>query len=137
MRAAREGYEHWNRGDIEAIVARIPEEFEFHIGRGVPDMPETLSGPEGVRELFRVWFSDAWQGNLHMDVRHLIEIDEDRVLALVIFRGRGEGSGVPVELEYAHGLTFRDGVNVRIDGFASWRRALRSVGMSEADLEAG
>jgi ketosteroid isomerase-like protein len=29
LRLAREGYDAWNRGDLDAIVADVPPEFEF------------------------------------------------------------------------------------------------------------
>jgi ketosteroid isomerase-like protein len=82
-----------------------------------------------MHELFREWYSEPWQGYLHMEVDHLIDLGDDRVLGLVTFRGTGEGSGVPVEQQYAHLLWFRDGVNVRIDGFATWKGRLQAAGL--------
>jgi len=131
LRLAREGYDAWNRGDLDAILADVPPEFEFHTSGAIPGIPKVIRGSERMRELFREWYSEPWQGNLHMEVNHLIDLGDDRVLGLVTFRGTGKGSGVPVELQYSHLLWFRDGVNVRIDGFDSWGRGLRAAGLNE------
>lgn len=136
MRLVREAYDAWNRGDIETIVASIPEDFEFRMRGGkVPGLPKVLRGPEGMRALFREWIGGPWQGTLSMEVDHLVDLGDDRVLALFTFRGTGEGSGVAVEQPYAHVVTVRDGLVVRGEGFATWQRALEAVGIDPGELE--
>jgi hypothetical protein len=39
-------------------------------------------------------------------------------------RAKGRGSGIPVDTEYAHILTFRQGLCLRVDGFPTWKQAL-------------
>jgi uncharacterized protein len=136
VRVAREAYEAWNRGDIEAIAATIPEEFEFRMRGGkVPGLPKVLRGPEGMRALFREWVDGPWQGMLRMDLEHLIGVGDDRVVALFTFRATGKGSGASVEQPYAHVVTVRDGLLVRGEGFVTWERALEAVGIDAAELD--
>ena len=63
-----------------------------------------------------------------MDVERIQELDDGRVLALLTLRARGRGSGAPVDSEYAHVLTFRDGLCLRFD---TWKRALAAAGLAE------
>jgi ketosteroid isomerase-like protein len=136
VRLAREAYEAWNRGDIEAIAASVPEEFEFRMRGGkVPGLPKVLQGPEGMRALFREWIEGPWRGTLRMDVDRLIDVGDDRVVALLTFRATGKGSGAAVEQPYAHVVTVRDGLVVRGEGFVTWERALQAVGINPAELE--
>jgi ketosteroid isomerase-like protein len=129
VRATREIYASWNRGDLEAVLAATPSDWEFRTNASIPGVPGIFRGPEGARELFNVWFTEPWEGNLHMELNHVVEVDDERVLALITFRGRGEGSGVPVELRYAHLARLRDGQAVELEGFPSWERGLEAAGL--------
>jgi ketosteroid isomerase-like protein len=136
VKLVREAYDAWNRGNIESIVASVPEEFEFRMRGGkVPGLPKVLRGPEGMRALFREWVDGPWQGMLRMDVEHLIGVGDDRAVALLTFRATGEGSGASVEQPYAHVVTVRDGLIVRGEGFTTWERALETVGIDPAELD--
>ena len=131
LRLARQACADWNRGDLEAILANTPEDFEIRLSGGIPDLPAAGHGPEGLREVFTSWFSEPWEENLTMDIEDLIEVDENRVLALLVIKGTGRGSGVPVALHYSHLLTFRGGVITRIEGFVGWRAGLEAAGLRE------
>jgi ketosteroid isomerase-like protein len=66
-----------------------------------------------------------------MEVGRIEELEDGRVLALLTLRAKGRGSGVPVDTEYAHIMTFRDGLALRVDGFPSWNQALTAAGLGE------
>jgi hypothetical protein len=57
--------------------------------------------------------------------------EDGRVLALLTLRAKGRESGVQVDTEYAHILSFRDGLCVRVDGFPSWREARTAAGVAD------
>jgi ketosteroid isomerase-like protein len=57
--------------------------------------------------------------------------DVDRFVTEFVHRARGRGSGAPVDSEYAHILTFHDGLCLRVDGFPTWKRALAAAGLAE------
>ena len=59
------------------------------------------------------------------------EAIEDRVLVAVRQAGTGQGSGVPVELEYFQLWTFRDGKAVRFEVIMSEEKAREAAGLRE------
>ena len=61
----------------------------------------------------------------------LIDAGDDVVVAAVVMRARGKGSGTPVELQAAFVYEIRDGTIVRDRAFTSRSQALEAVGLSE------
>jgi ketosteroid isomerase-like protein len=129
---ARRAYKVLNRGDIDQFVTKfVHREYEFHTGVRVPSIPSMVRGRDELRAWIQQWYQDPWEGQLQMDVERIEELDDGRVLALLTLRARGRGSGAPVDTEYAHILTFRDGLCVRVDGFPTWKRALAAAGLAD------
>jgi ketosteroid isomerase-like protein len=132
LELARRGYEILNRGDVDEFVTEyVHPDFEFHTGVKVPSIPSVVRGRDELRAWIHQWYQDPWEGQLQMDVERIEQLDDGRVLALLTLRARGRGSGAPVDTEYAHILTFRDGLGLRTDGFPTWKRALAAAGLSE------
>jgi uncharacterized protein len=128
----RSGYDAFNRGDIEWVVQHTWPDVEFHLrGQRALDLPQVYRGRDGLRQLFNEWFLGPWEGSLKQDVERIYDLGDDRVLGLVTFRGRGRGSGIDVELRYAHLFTSRDGRVTNIEGFLSWEEAKEAAGLSE------
>jgi ketosteroid isomerase-like protein len=128
VRLAREGYDAWMRGDLDAVLAIAADDFEFRSRPNLLGIPELLRGKEGLRDFFAEWYSGPWKGRLEMEVHDFIDLGDDRVLALVTFRGRDEsGAGV----EFAHVLRYGDGSLLDMDAYPSWDEGLRAVGLSE------
>jgi hypothetical protein len=81
----RRGFEAFNRGDIDAMVADMAPDCEY-IAIGVVGATGVYRGPEGLKRLLsQLWdeFDDP-----RYEVHELIETG-DRVLASVTLRGRG------------------------------------------------
>ena len=36
----RHGYELWNSGDIEMVIAETPQDVEYHLRNDLPDLPD-------------------------------------------------------------------------------------------------
>jgi ketosteroid isomerase-like protein len=120
-----QGYEAWNRGDVEEVLSFMDPAIEW---RGYTHVPEsgTLEGREAVRGWLER-FLDAWE-QLEIEVTELIDSD-DQVIALVRFRGSGKGSRVPVEGgPDAHVWTVRDGRIVAATLHQGTREALKALG---------
>ena len=64
-------------------------------------------------------------------MERILELDDGRVLALLTLRAKGRESGAPVDTEYAHILTLSEGLCLRVDGFATWKKALVAAGVAE------
>jgi ketosteroid isomerase-like protein len=128
---ALRGYEVLNRGDVDEFVTKLVHpDYEFHPGVKVPSIPSVVRGRDELRAWIEQWYQDPWQGQLQIDVERIEELEDGRVLALLTRRARGRGSGAPVDTEYAHIITFRDGLCLRVDGFPSWKRALAAAGLA-------
>jgi ketosteroid isomerase-like protein len=54
----------------------------------------------------------------------------DRVVATVCLRGRGRGSGIPIDARFYDVYTLRDGKIVRMDQFSERSEALEAAGLS-------
>jgi hypothetical protein len=107
----------------------VHPEYEFHTGVQVPDIPTVVRGRDGLRAWIQQWYQEPWQEHFHAEVERLDELDDGRVLALLTLRARGRGSGARVETEYAHVITLRERLAVRVDGFPSWKQALSAAGL--------
>ena len=122
----RRGYEAWNRGDLEGIIARLDPEIQWI---GHPALPESgpLRGPAEVRRWMEQ-FREAWDETAVLP-EDLIE-QGDQVIALVRISGRGRGSGLEISggLD-AHVWTFRAGKAIRVRMYQGTRDAARDTGL--------
>jgi ketosteroid isomerase-like protein len=132
LELAREGYAILNRGEVDRFVTELTHpDYEFHTGVHVPSIPSVVRGRDELRAWIRQWYEEPWEEQLQMDVENIEELEDGRVLALLTLRAKGRESGVQVDTEYAHILTFRDGLCIRVDGFPSWREARTAAGVAD------
>jgi ketosteroid isomerase-like protein len=132
LELAQEGYATLNRGEVDRFVEEFAHpDYEFYTGVQVPSIPSVVRGRDGLRAWIGQWYVEPWEDQLQMEVERIEELDDGRVLALLTLRAKGRGSGAWVETEYAHILTFSDGLCLRVDGFPSWRQASEAAGVAE------
>lgn len=126
------GYEAFNRGDVDAALAVLHPEIEWHTYIVPGPGGGTYRGHDGVRELW----SDARRvfGEFKNIPERLFE-QGDRIVAFVRVEGVGRESGAPVEARIAHLYTFRDGKVSCVESFEDREEALRvaGIGLSRAD----
>jgi ketosteroid isomerase-like protein len=122
----RQGYEAWNRGDLEWELDHIAPDHEFRTVQLVPDLEAVYRGREGFRQFWKT-FREAWE-TVQIEVERLEPVGDDRVLALLRFRGR---DGIEVTLKYAQLWAIEGGLATRIEGFSDWQEALEAAGLSE------
>lgn len=95
----------------------------------VPGVKKSYRGIEEFIGFMMSWtegFTD-WQ----VEVEELVDTGDDHVVAILVQRGTGKGSGVPVELRYAQIFTLNDGRVARIVIYASREQALEAAGLTE------
>jgi ketosteroid isomerase-like protein len=128
--AARRAYEHFVATG-EPLEAAIHRDFVLDMStfRGWPER-QRYEGIEGLREFIADWF-ETWEEGGDFDVTELREVDE-KVLVLIHLRGRAKSSGVPVEMEISHLLTFKDGKQLQLAAYAS-----HAEGFAAAGIEGG
>ena len=124
-------YAVMNRGEIDHFLELVHPDYEFYPGVRVPSIPSVVRGREGLRAWISQWYEEPWEEQLHMDVEHIEELDDGRVLALLTLRATGRESGVQVDTEYGHIATFEDDLCIRLDGFPSWRRTREAAGVAD------
>jgi ketosteroid isomerase-like protein len=88
----------WERGDYSSAEWAHPEiEFAFADGPA----PGSWKGLAGMAEGTRSWVS-AWE-KWSIDAEEYSELDDERVLVLTRYRGRGKTSGVDIAQTGAKG----------------------------------
>ena len=130
VEAFRRAIEAMNRGDVEAVLALVESEVEWHmtIQALLGGEAAVYHGHQGVREYFRDM--DEAFAEVHNDYPDVRDLGE-RVLALGSFRVRGKGSGAEVESRVGVVVEMRDGRATRVLTFLNPREALEAAGLSE------
>jgi ketosteroid isomerase-like protein len=128
LRLAREAYDAWSGRDLDRLLALTAEDYEKRDHSGVLGIAEAIDGREGLRRVFEEWYSGPWGGVMRLAVNRLIDLGDDRVLALVTLGEGGEASG---EVQQSQLVRFRDGLVARTDGYPSWDEGLRAAGLTE------
>jgi ketosteroid isomerase-like protein len=92
--AFREGFECWNRGEIDLMADSYDPDATVDMSRVLPD-ESVLHGVEAIRPFFhRLW--DAWEG-VRYDPEEIFELGEDRFLVATRVWGRGRASGIEID----------------------------------------
>jgi ketosteroid isomerase-like protein len=122
-------YADWERGDFSSVDWAHPG-IEW-VRLDGPE-PGTWIGLAGVAAGFADWYS-AWE-DVRAEADECREIDDERVLALGRFSGRGRRSGVDLAQMRAPGANVfhvREGRVIRIVSYWDRQRALADLGMEE------
>jgi ketosteroid isomerase-like protein len=121
-------YEEWRTGNFRAGV-RLYDPFALLVQSAeFPDSGAYL-GTQAITEHMRT-FLEAWS-RVTIEAEALTEAG-DSVVAAVVQRGTGQGSGaVPAEFRYFHVWSFRGGRVIRLDVLRDRAEALQAVGLRE------
>ena len=124
-------YAAWERGDFSSAEWAHPE-VEFVVADG-PDAG-TWTGTTGMAQAWHDWLG-AWE-EYRVEVDGYRELDDERVLVLMLHCGRGKTSGLDVgqtgtKRARANLLHVRDGRVTRLVLYWDRERALEAVGLPE------
>jgi ketosteroid isomerase-like protein len=127
VEAFRRAVEGANRRDVEALLAELDPDVEWHAALTGLGGDSVWRGHDGVREFLpEVW--DVLDTGFELpEIRGV----DDRVVALGRFRGRGKGSGVPAETPFGYVVDFRGGKAIRIQSYLDPNEALEAAGLRE------
>src|SRR6266576_4312288 len=123
----------WERGDYNNVEWAHPE-IEYLIVDG--PSPGTWTGLAGMAHGWRD-FLRAWEEEFRCVVEEYRGLDDERVLVLQHFSGRGKTSGVEVTQMTGKGATLfhlRDGKVTRLVVCFDRERAFADLGLSAQDV---
>jgi uncharacterized protein len=121
----REAYAHFNRGDLDWVVAQLDPEITWEDAEDVPDA-RTYEGIGEVRHYLES-FGRHWE-EIRFEPQELHEAD-DVVLADCRLIGRGLASGAEVDAEVIHVVNMRRLKVLRVRTFFDRREAAAAAGI--------
>jgi ketosteroid isomerase-like protein len=126
VEVAKRAFDAFNRRDVDAFMELTTSDFEFYPSLLGAVEHRSFSGREGVEQYFKD-VREAWE-------EFLVLADEfrdlgDRVLQIGRMKGRGKGSGVPVETPYWAITDCRDGKVSCVRAYLDHAEALRAAGL--------
>jgi ketosteroid isomerase-like protein len=126
--ALRPIYAEWSRGNWRPRFDVYSDEMEWGWSEEFPGLEGVGPDPQGaerstrLRQWLREW--DDWRCEAERFVA-----EDDWVVALTRYHGRGKESGATVDTIGAHVWRFRGGKVVRLEIFSSRDRALEAAGI--------
>jgi ketosteroid isomerase-like protein len=130
----RQFYETVTRQDLDGVLDCVHAEIELDWSASLSPWRGIYKGHDG---LMRFWTEqvDPWK-EFSLELVEAIEYDRERLLAVTVMRGRGEGSGISTQAAGATLWTFRDGKILSGRLFQTKEEALEAVGLSAQDAHA-
>jgi uncharacterized protein len=128
VEAFKLGIEAANRRDIEALLAELDPEVEWHARLPMAGGDAVYQGHEGVR----AFLQDMWETLADTKFRFPEILDAgDQVVGLGRFSARGEMSGIETGTPFAYVVEYRHGKARRVRAFLDHDEALEAAGLSE------
>jgi ketosteroid isomerase-like protein len=121
----RQIYGHWLRGEM--ALERMDHGMSMFESTSIPGAYSAI-GIEAVRRYIES-FARYWE-EIRFEPSEYIDAG-DRVVVIARLIGRGKGSGVAVQRKWAYVWTLRNGLALRMDGYADRAEALKAVGLEE------
>jgi ketosteroid isomerase-like protein len=121
------------RRAVEAFAARDIETFgaycdpQIEIQPAITVLERTVFRGASAYRQFVETIDEAWESG-EGTLERVTEIDDDRVMAVLRFRARSRGSGVPVDQVLVWIMTFHEDTLTRIDAYSSLGAALEAAG---------
>jgi ketosteroid isomerase-like protein len=127
VEAVRAIYDEWGAGNFRGGVERYDPLALLVQGAGFPEQGAYL-GLEGFAEYMQT-FLEAWE-RVTIEAEELLDAG-DSVVAAVLQRAIGKGSGATAEFRYFQVWSFRGGKVIRLENFRERTDALEAAGLRE------
>ena len=119
------------RGDLDGVLDCVHAEVELDWSASRSPWNGIYKGHDG---LMRFWTEQIdVMKDFSLELAEALEGDRERILAVTVMRGRGEGSGISTKAAGATLWTFRDGKVLSGTLFQTKEEALEALGLSEQD----
>jgi ketosteroid isomerase-like protein len=120
----REIIDALNRGDVDAMLARMHPDFEWKPIEASP-VARVCRGHEEVRTYIEDWHA-TFEG-LRLELEDPTEVGE-RVIAVVHGHARGRASGLALDNRFWQLWTVRDGAAIAMEEYSTREEALAALG---------
>ena len=129
MEILRRVYAEWGRGNWTPRFDFYAPDMEWGWSPDFPGLAGVYHDPAEPNDRIRTWLNgwDDWRCEAEDYIVH-----GNQVVVLTRYRGRGKGSGVPVDTEGAHVWKLRDGKVVRLEIFSDRANALAAAGLGDS-----
>ena len=127
----RDGYARLESEGWESLIDSVHPDFEFTTPPDLASEPGTYRGEEGIRRYFESFYEAM--DELHFDPQDFIDAGENMVVVPTNLRARGRGSGIEVEQQVTVLWTFKDGLILSNQAFASTAEALAAAEHADRD----
>jgi ketosteroid isomerase-like protein len=131
VEAIRRGIEAWNADDLDAFLALLDPEVEWHpsIEPALEGGETTYRGLDGARKAWDDYRGGAWE-RLTIRIQETRDLGES-VLVLAQIDLTARTTGLEFHEETGSLMTFRGGKVVRSEDFLSHAEALEAAGLEE------
>jgi ketosteroid isomerase-like protein len=116
-------------GGLDALTKFWHADINWRAIEGAPDDVGELHGPEALHRHLQEW-NDVFDNMINVP-QELVDLGDERILAVQHATGRAKGSGVETEIRYAVIYTLRDGKIVRGRQYIDRNHALEAAGLRE------
>jgi ketosteroid isomerase-like protein len=114
-------------GGLDAMAEFWDEEISWRAIEDAPDDVGEMHGVAAARRYVEDWL-DMFEDIVNVP-QELLDVGDERVIAVQHVTGRARLSGVETELRYAVVYTLRDGKIVRVKEYRNREQALDAVGL--------
>jgi uncharacterized protein len=123
-------YDEWGRGNWRPRFEIYHPNMRWGWSDEFPGLGGVYEDHEDPNPRLRAWLSEwkLWRAV----AEDYLEIG-DHVVVLATYHGVGRGSGVEISQEGAHVFELRDGKVVRLEIFATRKKAMESVGSARRE----
>ena len=118
------GLAAYQQGDEETLKGFFDPGIEIYSEPGMINSG-SFTGWDGFRQWIAQW-EEAWD-EINYEPLELIDVDDRLLVARVRVTGRGAGSGLEINREFAYLWEIRDGRAIRFHLYGSPERALQAA----------
>jgi ketosteroid isomerase-like protein len=122
---ARRSYDAFARDDIDAVLADMHPDVEWHQAQGLPH-GGFYKGVDAVRRAIFDPLDEEWWDDFRADPDEFIDAG-DQIVVIGRYTARAKRTGKPLDVPYVHVWTFEGGKAIRFRQFldtAGWNTAL-------------
>ena len=120
----------WNEGGIEALLSYLDPQVMWHAPQESME-PGNYRGHAGVRD-YLGRLAEVFSEEQRAEPVDVIDVDAERVIAVIRVMGRSEKFGTEIDAEWAWLIRVRDGKGIEVWIFTDRAQALKAAGLASS-----